>query len=103
MAERKLSNSDLLVISTLSKVFAGVITYPYQVLRTRLQAYDAAQTYRGIADAISQIWRQEGFRGFYKGIVPNLSRVLPGTWITFLVYENTKTFLVLVPAIGDRK
>jgi solute carrier family 25 folate transporter 32 len=98
-----LSNSDLLVISTLSKIFAGGITYPYQVLRTRLQAYDAAQAYRSIGDAISQIFKQEGLRGFYKGIVPNIARVLPSTWITFLVYENTKIFLPFLAAAGTEK
>ena len=89
----ELSNADLLAISTLSKIYAGGITYPFQVLRTRLQTYDASQTYRNIQDAISQILRQEGLRGFYKGMIPNIARILPSTWITFLVYENTKAFL----------
>jgi solute carrier family 25 folate transporter 32 len=44
-------------------------------------------------DAISQIWAQEGIAGFYKGLGPNLLRVLPSTWVTFLVYENTKLFM----------
>jgi solute carrier family 25 (mitochondrial folate transporter), member 32 len=98
-----LNNGDLLVISTLSKTFAGSITYPYQVLRTRLQAYDAAQAYRGIGDVILQILQQEGLRGFYKGIIPNIARVLPSTWITFLVYENIKTFFPLLASMYAAK
>lgn len=90
---RTLSNIDFLVISSLSKIFAGCITYPYQLLRARLQTYDAAVLYRGVADAIRQIWRKEGLSGFYKGLGPNLLRVLPSTWVTFLVYENTKIYL----------
>lgn len=95
------TNVELLLISGLSKTFAGCITYPYQVLRTRLQlqAYNAdastktamaRSTYRGVWDATRQIWAQEGISGFYKGLGPSLVRVLPSTWVVFLVYENTK-------------
>lgn len=96
------TNVELLLISGLSKTFAGCITYPYQVLRTRLQlqAYNADAeaaksatargAYRGVWDATRQIWTQEGLSGFYKGLGPSLVRVLPSTWVVFLVYENTK-------------
>ncbi|KAE8144554.1 mitochondrial carrier [Aspergillus avenaceus] len=90
---RELGNLDFFVISSLSKIFAGCITYPYQVLRSRLQSYDAHLIYRGIQDVISQIWAKEGAAGLYKGLGPNLLRVLPSTWVTFLVYENTRAFL----------
>lgn len=89
----QLDNLDFFVISGLSKVFAVVITYPYQVLRTRLQSYDAGTVYRGLWDAVGQIWRNEGIAGFYKGLGPSIVRVLPSTWVTFLVYENTKKAL----------
>ncbi|KKZ60634.1 hypothetical protein EMCG_04707 [[Emmonsia] crescens] len=89
----KLSNMDYLVLSGTSKVFAGCVTYPYQVLKARLQTYDAARTYRGVTDAMGQMWRKEGVVGFYKGMGPNLVRVLPSTWVTFLVYENVRIYL----------
>ena len=92
-ARRELGNADFLLISSASKIFAGCVTYPYQVLRSRLQTYDAHLLYRGVTDAIVQIWAKEGVEGFYKGLGPNLFRVLPSTWVTFLVYENTKTYL----------
>lgn len=91
--QRELGNLDFFVISSLSKVFAGCVTYPYQVLRSRLQTYDAHLVYRGIWDAITQIWAKEGIAGFYKGLGPNIFRVLPSTWVTFLVYENTRACL----------
>ncbi|KAJ5972654.1 uncharacterized protein N7479_002572 [Penicillium vulpinum] len=92
-AERALGNVDFFAISGLSKVFAGSVTYPYQVIRSRLQTYQAHLIYRGAIDVVSQVWAQEGIRGFYKGLGPNLFRVLPSTWVTFLVYENTKVYL----------
>ncbi|KAL8791441.1 MAG: hypothetical protein Q9213_000057 [Squamulea squamosa] len=91
--ERSLTTVDYLWLSGASKVFAGSVTYPYQVVRSRLQIYEAEQTYKGVKDAISQTWKQEGLRGFYKGLGPNLVRVLPSTWITFVVYEKTRELL----------
>lgn len=64
-----LSNWDFLLLSGLSKMFAGSITYPYQVVRARLQTYNASHTYRGTRDVIAQVWKKEGIRGFYKGYV----------------------------------
>lgn len=90
---RELGNLDFFLISSFSKIFAGCVTYPYQVLRSRLQTYDAHLAYRGIRDVVVQIWTREGIAGFYKGLGPNLFRVLPSTWVTFLVYENTRIHL----------
>ena len=88
-----LTNVDFLALSAASKMFAGSITYPYQVVRARLQTYDAGRKYRGAGDVMVQIWRNEGIGGFYKGLGPNIVRVLPSTCVTFLVYENTKFYL----------
>ncbi|KAK2761390.1 hypothetical protein FQN54_001912 [Arachnomyces sp. PD_36] len=90
---RDLSNMDFLLLSGISKMFAGCATYPYQVIRARLQTYDAATNYNGVTDVIRKIWYKEGWAGFYKGLGPNLLRVLPSTWVTFLVYENMKVYL----------
>lgn len=62
-----LSNTDFLSLSAVSKMFAGSITYPYQVVRARLQTYDANQKYHGATDVVKQVWAKEGIRGFYKG------------------------------------
>jgi solute carrier family 25 folate transporter 32 len=44
----------------------------------RLQAYDAGRAYRGVGDAVIQIWKNEGIKGFYRGYVlaANLSFAL---------------------------
>lgn len=73
--EVELSNWDFLALSALSKIFAGSITYPYQVVRARLQTYDAPLKYKGAMDVIRQVWALEGLAGFYKG------------WVLFLVSE----------------
>ncbi|KAK4543081.1 hypothetical protein LTR36_005858 [Oleoguttula mirabilis] len=88
-----LTNLDYLYLSAVSKMFAGSLTYPYQVVRARLQVYDARDRYKGAADVVQQVFRREGLAGFYKGLGPNLVRVLPSTCVTFLVYENMKFYL----------
>ena len=88
-----LTNLDFLGLSAASKVFAGSITYPYQVVRARLQTYDAGEKYRGAWDVMQKVAKREGITGFYKGMGPNIVRVLPSTCVTFLVYENVKFYL----------
>ncbi len=76
-------------MSSSSKVAAMVATYPYQVVRSRLQVRtDSKFSYSGVLDVISKTTRNEGLWAFYRGIVPSTLRVLPGTCITFLTYER---------------
>lgn len=44
----------------------------------------------GVIAVVRGIWLNEGLVGFYKGMFPNLLRVVPSTCVTFLVYENTR-------------
>lgn len=55
--------------------------------------------YKSIPDAIRVIVTQEGIRGLYKGIVPNLLKVAPSMASSWLSFEVTRDFLVsLKPA-----
>jgi solute carrier family 25 folate transporter 32 len=90
----KLGNEATLIISGSAKVVAGTATYPYQVVRSRLQTYDAEERFgKGIRGVVGKIWREDGMRGFYRGLGPNVLRVMPATWVTFLVYENVRYYL----------
>ncbi|SPO00618.1 probable FAD carrier protein FLX1 [Cephalotrichum gorgonifer] len=92
--KEKMTTESTIGISTLAKLVAGLVTYPQQVLRSRLQTYDAdAQFGRGIVNVVRRIWWEEGLRGFYRGITTGVVRVMPATWVTFLVYENVKFYL----------
>ncbi|KAF8952992.1 hypothetical protein BGZ46_003321, partial [Entomortierella lignicola] len=90
-----LSTFEYLCMAASSKVAATVATYPYQVLRSRLQMMSNPHgevVYTGVMDCIRKIKKAEGILGFYKGVAPNVIRVLPGTCITFLVYETVSAW-----------
>jgi len=89
-----MTTESTLVISSLAKLVAGAVTYPQQVLRSRMQNYDADERFgRGVRQVVVRIWREEGVRGFYRGLMTGVVRVLPATWVTFLVYENVRFYL----------
>jgi len=88
----KLGTLEYLTFAALSKLLAALVTYPYQVVRARLQ--DSRNKYSGSTDCIRKILSLEGWIGFYKGLTPNLVRVVPATMITFVVYENLSYFLL---------
>lgn len=87
-----LGTLEYLTFAALSKLFAASATYPYQVVRARLQ--DQHSNYNGVMDVIRRTYRLERLRGFYKGLLPNLIRVTPATGLTFVVYEKVVQFLL---------
>ena len=67
------------------------------VLRRRFQINTMSgmgYQYKSIWDAISTITAQEGYRGMYKGIVPNLLKVAPSMASSWLSFEVTRDFLL---------
>ncbi|BFG03471.1 mitochondrial folate transporter/carrier [Drosophila madeirensis] len=90
--DTKLATTEYLAFAAVSKLIAAAATYPYQVVRARLQ--DHHHRYNGTWDCIKQTWRFEGGKGFYKGLQANLTRVIPACMITFLVYENVSHYML---------
>jgi solute carrier family 25 (mitochondrial phosphate transporter), member 23/24/25/41 len=50
--------------------------------------------YKSIFDAVRVIVGQEGIRGMYKGLVPNLLKVAPSMAANWLSFEMTRDFLI---------
>ena len=51
--------------------------------------------YDGLAGCIRDTLRCEGLRGLYRGIVPNLLKAVPSISISYVVFENVKSSLLL--------
>ena len=83
------------LFGAVSKAVATSATYPYQVIKSRLQQrlVNGLPHYEGFSDCVQQIVKNEGLGGFYKGFVANLLRVAPQSALTLLIYEIVKNFV----------
>jgi len=77
---------------------ACVIAYPLDIVRARLTWQSGAwegglKGYSGIRQAFRSIYRTEGVKGFYHGLVPSLAAVVPYLGLDFAIYESLKTQL----------
>ena len=64
-----------------SKIITTMILYPLNLIRTRYQQNQYINIdepkYKNVGEIITKTWKNEGIRGFYKGIIPGLTRSLP--------------------------
>lgn len=100
---------DVLYASIMSKMLASSITYPHEVVRTRLQIQRRAMLgpeflhgfssiqersgallrpkYRGMFGTFQTVLREEGWRALYAGMGTNFLRTVPSAGATMLTYE----------------
>jgi solute carrier family 25 carnitine/acylcarnitine transporter 20/29 len=66
-------------------------SYPFDVVKSKMQTdgFGSDQKYKTMRDCFAQIWRQNGWMGFWKGIGPTLLRAMPVSAATFAVAEMT--------------
>lgn len=102
----------LLAFGSVSGSVGATSVYPMNLVRTRLQASGSPghpQRYTGIRDVILKTYERDGWRGFYRGLLPTLAKVslrisaggvtlltytlhkvVPSVSISYLVYEHSK-------------
>ncbi|KAM3864252.1 mitochondrial thiamine pyrophosphate carrier [Diretmus argenteus] len=89
-------NLRSLVCGSGAGVISKTLTYPFDLFKKRLQVggFDEARlhfgqvrSYRGLADCVVQIAKEEGLPGFFKGLSPSLLKAALSTGFTFFWYE----------------
>lgn len=60
---------------------------PIDTVKTRMQGIHANQ-YKNTLDCVMSTLRNEGIRGFYKGALARMGRVVPGQGVLFMTYEK---------------
>lgn len=77
-------NFTLALMGGFSGAIGASAVYPLNLLRTRLQSQGTAghpRTYTGIVDVTRQTVKYEGVKGLFKGLTPNLLKVVPAVSI----------------------
>ncbi|CAF5026751.1 unnamed protein product, partial [Rotaria sp. Silwood1] len=81
----------------LSSFTGQLVTYPIALMRTRRQGQivplpnmdqSKAHPVLPARTMVKEIWHNEGMVGFYRGLVPNILKVVPAVSISYLVYET---------------
>ncbi|PIL37110.1 transporter [Ganoderma sinense ZZ0214-1] len=86
----------LLMFGSVSGSVGATSVYPLNLVRTRLQASGSSghpERYTGIFDVVHKTYTRDGWRGFYRGLLPTLAKVVPAVSISYVVYESSKSKL----------
>ncbi|KAJ8074891.1 Pyrimidine nucleotide transporter, mitochondrial [Marasmius tenuissimus] len=82
--------SGMLGSAGTAKCVATVITYPHEVIRTRLRQpkVNGVLKYTGLVQTLRLVIAEEGARSLYGGLSAHLMRVVPNAAVMFFIYEG---------------
>lgn len=73
--------------SASAELIADVALCPFEATKVRMQTSDVA--FKSSSDCFKDIFKNEGFNGFYKGLIPLWMRQVPYTMMKFAAFEKT--------------
>lgn len=84
-----------MVIGLISGAMGPFSNAPVDTIKTRMIRCSESGTsgFQKVVAIAQDMWKQEGFRSFYKGITPRVLRVAPGQAIVFAVYERVRAII----------
>ncbi|CAG8581979.1 17741_t:CDS:2 [Funneliformis caledonium] len=99
---KKLGNLDFFLLGAISKLVATGSTYPYIVIKSRMQLRQSSQEsarYKSTWDGLQKIIANEGYGGLYKGITSKLLQSVLTAAFLFMykevLFKYTVAFLAL--------
>ncbi|KAG0352875.1 hypothetical protein BGZ54_002538, partial [Gamsiella multidivaricata] len=97
-----LSSGRLVVAGGFAGIAGWLSTYPTDMIKTRMQAQHEstpkAQQFKGVWDCTKHLYREEGFRVFFRGVNATVIRAFPCNAATFLVYSLAMRALMPTPS-----
>ncbi|EJF67161.1 mitochondrial inner membrane protein [Dichomitus squalens LYAD-421 SS1] len=92
---KQLSFLETLTSAAVAGMPAAYLTTPADVVKTRLQveARTGQTNYKGLTDAFVKIYREEGFKAFFKGGPARILRSSPQFGFTLVAYEYLHKFV----------
>ena len=75
---------EIATSSAIAKCVASSITYPHEVVRSRMQI---SGRFASIWLTVREIYREGGYPAFYRGCATNLTRTMPTAAVTFTSFE----------------
>ncbi|KAJ2029335.1 hypothetical protein IW146_009234 [Coemansia sp. RSA 922] len=104
---RKLGSLDFFVLGAISKLAATSITYPYILLKSRMQlkqSKNEGERYDSLVDGLRKVIAQEGIAGLYKGIESKLLQSVLTASFLFMSKEALFSYAVkLLILLGARR
>ncbi|KAM3864582.1 mitochondrial adenyl nucleotide antiporter SLC25A23 [Diretmus argenteus] len=87
----------LLGCGTVSSTCGQLASYPLALIRTRMQAQASVKSAPRLSmvNMVQNIVTQEGVAGLYRGLAPNLLKVIPAVSISYVVFEYMRKVLVV--------
>jgi solute carrier family 25 (mitochondrial phosphate transporter), member 23/24/25/41 len=93
-AECQMTAVETAVAGTCASVVAQTVTYPLNVVRTRMQTQGlqgrALPLQCGMCDCMRQLYIKDGVKGLFHGLAANYLKAVPASAIAFVVFEQTQ-------------
>nr|CCA23378.1 Mitochondrial Carrier (MC) Family putative [Albugo laibachii Nc14] len=92
--DERLGIVDTLLCGGVSGIASSLVTFPIDVVRRRLQISGIHSTNpSGLFTIASQLYKEQGVSGFYRGLTPELMKVIPMVGITFGMFDKLKDWM----------
>ncbi|KAG5494036.1 hypothetical protein JKF63_01870 [Porcisia hertigi] len=95
--EASLNSAEVGVVGMLSSTVAQTVSYPLNVIRTRLQTQGTngrEKKYTGMVDCMVKMIRNKGVTSLFSGLTANYLKAVPASSCTFVVFEWAQRILV---------